>query len=525
MKYPSDLPVAPASSPTELDRAGREARDAALLGDFGPCVPILERTDDASVGWRACFEAMRAGAGLMARGVDLHALSAASSNARVGVAFALFELARDAVARLDVPALRTVGPLLQAAASRPPASAVESLGIAAQWASAWLGALESPSAELAKDVAQLGRAAQQCGAAELVVELPALRAFVLMGLGDLAGATDAARRASRMGRTEGMPQQEYLANLVLARLRRSTGRPHLAMRILSALGPVAPARWQAWIAWEAALAGSFESAQVARGAAHDGVLLGAVEELLEGIPSDAELPAPFAAELRVVRAALGGGHEEAAGAWLSGVDPEMPPALQGLALRADARGDARVRVVVGPGLEPRRRLALRASETYALTDPPHPRTETLLCVLAQACGHGIGRDDLYQQVYGFTFDAVVHQGSFDVLLHRARAWLGDRGAIVRDDGIFRLEVARAFAIPDPRCERSLDDRLLQVLAQRGGVPAREAAEVLEVPLRTVQTLLKQLVEEGACEPEREGRKIVYRVEDTTFREPTLQSPT
>jgi DNA-binding transcriptional regulator PaaX len=41
-----------------------------------------------------------------------------------------------------------------------------------------------------------------------------------------------------------------------------------------------------------------------------------------------------------------------------------------------------------------------------------------------------------------------------------------------------------------------------------------------MPLRTVQAVLHKLVAEGACSTEREGRHIVYRIEDTTFTQVT-----
>ncbi|MEO1334877.1 MAG: hypothetical protein AAFV29_04510, partial [Myxococcota bacterium] len=65
-----------------------------------------------------------------------------------------------------------------------------------------------------------------------------------------------ARRASRMARTENMPQLQYLANLVLARHRRLERRPHLAAYILKALMRVAPAPWATWLQWELTLAGA-----------------------------------------------------------------------------------------------------------------------------------------------------------------------------------------------------------------------------------------------------------------------------
>ena len=68
---------------------------------------------------------------------------------------------------------------------------------------------------------------------------------------------------------------------------------------------------------------------------------------------------------------------------------------------------------------------------------------------------------------------------------------------------------------------AVDDRVLQLVAKRGSVTAKDAAGALGIPLRSAQSALKELVEGGACKLRRDGRKVAYEVEDTTFREPTF----
>jgi predicted ArsR family transcriptional regulator len=63
--------------------------------------------------------------------------------------------------------------------------------------------------------------------------------------------------------------------------------------------------------------------------------------------------------------------------------------------------------------------------------------------------------------------------------------------------------------------------LLRHLATPGGATARELAERLDVPLRSVQQALKELTADGACVSAREGRKVAYTIEDTTFCELTV----
>jgi len=62
----------------------------------------------------------------------------------------------------------------------------------------------------------------------------------------------------------------------------------------------------------------------------------------------------------------------------------------------------------------------------------------------------------------------------------------------------------------------LPDRLVRSLAEQGAPSAADAARVLGLPLRTVQSALAELVAEGICRVERQGRNVSYRVEDTTF---------
>ena len=83
-----------------------------------------------------------------------------------------------------------------------------------------------------------------------MLEASALRTLSTAERGDISAALAIARRVSRMARTESLPQSEYLANLVLARIRRLDNKPHLATRILHALYSVAPSPWLPWLAWE-----------------------------------------------------------------------------------------------------------------------------------------------------------------------------------------------------------------------------------------------------------------------------------
>jgi hypothetical protein len=141
-------------------------------------------------------------------------------------------------------------------------------------------------------------------------------------------------------------------------------------------------------------------------------------------------------------------------------------------------------------------------------------------------------------VYGFPFVAHRHQAVLDVLCMRMRGLLGDAGEIRRDLAgaspasaapdqttsrgrpSLALSLLTPIIVPDMRCALPMADRVLRALAKLGNTSASGAADALRMPLRTVQAVLQELVAEGACSIEREGRRVSYRVEDTTFTEVT-----
>lgn len=141
-----------------------------------------------------------------------------------------------------------------------------------------------------------------------------------------------------------------------------------------------------------------------------------------------------------------------------------------------------------------------------------------LAALALAGPAGLSREDFFARVYGFAFVPRRHQAVLDMLVHRMRARLGPRGALERrpDGGAMVLEVSAPLAIPDPRCALGAAERVLWTLARLGAASAQEAAAALRMPLRAVQNVLRELVEEGACSQIRSGRQLHYRVRETTF---------
>ena len=100
-----------------------------------------------------------------------------------------------------------------------------------------------------------------------------------------------------------------------------------------------------------------------------------------------------------------------------------------------------------------------------------------------------------------------------MLCLRMRRLLGEAGQIRRDsidEGAARiaLSLVDGIVVADMRCALPVADRVLRALAKLGMSSASAAADSLRMPLRTVQAVLQQLVAEGACRIEREGRRIL-----------------
>jgi len=419
----------------------------------------------------------------------------------------------------------------------------------------WLALLAGNTQAAADRAAAAAREASAQGLAPLLLEANALRALCLATAGDLDAATAAARRTSRMARTEALPQWEYLANVVLARVRRLTGRPHLAMRILTALGSVAPAPWWPWIEWELLMAAGTsaplrpaaspaEEACAEPGRSATLELSRMLETAAGGDRATFESAArslesliggvtPFGRDLAMVRLVVdpfleGARSDARAASYLRGTGDRPPPEVRGLCTRGEGEASADIAAVwvIGvPGTAGRRVAAVGVP---LLGDVPRIRSqrgrvgrvETLLSALALAGPDGLSVEEAFRVVYGFDFDRGVHGDLLKVLLHRARGAVGETGRVLREDGRLTLELDRVLLISDPRSEQSLEDLVLALLSPQGGGNARAVAKQLRVPLRTVQAAIQRLVEEGAVVVEQRGRRFDYRVEDTTFSEPT-----
>jgi hypothetical protein len=398
--------------------------------------------------------------------------------------------------------------------------------------------------EALREAAAARTEAIAASAPAVVCDAASVRALATAISGDLEGATELARRASMMSRTEALHEQETLANLVLARVRRLTGRPFLATRILGALARFSSPAWRPWIDWEHTLASGAPAAPAAEDDDAAGAIASALDRARLGNPSGfvesidrcrarmrglaGHIADLDAARIAVDPSADAGDLDAPLARWRRGLDDEVPRGLLGLTTSADP-GDAAVLVLARPGARGARLLGPGAPLVEAAGAARLPqmqrrqgRTDTALAVLALAGEEGLSDDQLFRAAYGFAFSHNVHGGVLDVLLHRARAHLGAAGEITRGRGLLALAVRAPLLLVDPRCAPHDDDRVLQLVARCGRMSAKDTSQQLGLPLRSAQAALEALVATGACTRERNGRAIEYRVDDTTFQEPTGQ---
>ncbi|MEM9074786.1 MAG: hypothetical protein AAGE52_40190 [Myxococcota bacterium] len=343
---------------------------------------------------------------------------------------------------------------------------------------------------------------------------------------------DLARQAVRMARADGYLLREYFTSIVLARARRYHGHPHLATRILRALRQVAPAPWHGWIEYEHFLAnptadattpwelGRYVRSLVVSAEAGDRT------SFAELVPP--RIPGLFAEEINDLWRVLGAsGTSPSLRPWLDGHDPAAPGSIAGFCVPEISGGSTQSSVMlrVSPS-EPTRRVlrcALRLvggvdEAAHTLTQE---RTYTLLAELVGASGP-LSRADLFQRVYGFGYKPTLHSGTFRVLLHRARAAVEGQAEILDENHQLQLRPTALCFLPDPRCTLDLEGIVLHHLARTdSSISARAIAEALSVSVRSVQKILKELLDIGACEMHRDGRAVEYRLEDTTFHSPTL----
>lgn len=318
-------------------------------------------------------------------------------------------------------------------------------------------------------------------------ELALCKGIGAMCAGDLEGALAAVRRASRMLQSDHFWLGHCTASIFLARLRRCEGKPHLARwiaaRALEGAGPLlAP-----WLEWELHMAGGCVALPSLRGSFW-----------WHGEDRSAMTDATCAM------------HEAPRHSWVLG-DAVGPGALSGLVSQHGAD------VLVLPGGRALRQLF---SSKARRIEVKAGRPASLLASLAFAGTAGLKVSEWFAKAYGFVYRPELHGPSFRVARHDARRLLAGVGSILREGERYRLEVSEPVAFADPTTPVLLGERLLRCMASAEKQNAKALAAQLGAPLRSVQEVLRELVEEGVCARVKHGRAVCYEVEDTTYRELT-----
>lgn len=372
--------------------------------------------------------------------------------------------------------------------------------------------------------------APSAGWSELTVEGVLLRAVAQMTQGNVADAIETARRASRMAQTEHLWLTHFFASVVLARLRRLSGRPHLAGLIATACLNAAPPLFGIWLRWEQLFAG-VTPGPLTTGSPLDEelsrTLTGVVtSKTPSGAPAGLQWSALHRSDFDALRAVTSRGCSAADSEvenWRKGVGGPPPGALVGLLRPEWSNAESSVVVVAEQPGSAQRVLGFAAPNDIPVLAPMGARParpEALVAALALAGPDGVDRSALFASVYGFAFRKNIHEPSFKVVRHQARKLLADRAQVVTEGERVRLVQQAPFAIADPRCQPPLHDALLRYLVGSGGASAQELAARVGVSVRTVQAALREMTGDGACQAEKIGRRVAYRVEDTTFCELT-----
>jgi hypothetical protein len=426
-------------------------------------------------------------------------------------------------------------------------SGSEEMRLRRELAEVWLGLLKGASAGLSSSCQELVDACRAARINDALVDAQICHALVTFGLGQKEEGIGAARRACRMARSEALPQQELLAHLGLARLRRLLGTPYLASRILRSLAALCPVPLRPWLEWERLLAGAqapgFVKGTSAAGRAAvalQRMLLAAsdgrredFEDALSEATSEVSGSMDAWLELQDLAICLDLRHDPEAGSvaaseWVKGERVDPPHGLHNAGLAPTSESLTTLAyIAASPGGEARRVLALGASlasdESTGVLDRqtrPQERTDTAAAMLLLSPGGEANERGFFRELYGFDYDVALHKQVLDSLVHRLKERLEGVASVHRADGTIAISLDRPVLFWDPRCQRSLADTVLDAVARTGPMTARDVAAAVGVSLRTVQAVLSDMADTQACEPRRSGRRIEYEVEDTVFSELT-----
>ena len=406
----------------------------------------------------------------------------------------------------------------------------------------WARLLCSPEAEQASSereevLRHYSQVARHAHLSHATVELILQEGLNALRRGELQLGKERIRQGTRMASSEGQGRSFTLAAWALTRFRRLEGRPHLARLIGGA--QLHSSRFQTLLQWELGLAGKFPTNDASLDQQFLSALTGSNElvqlqswcQLLGILKLEEEIPALFRQDWSDLKGCSGSSSTSQSTwvrDWQLGKGKPFT-GFEGLVARLNPEANSLASVIVRSTGEVQRKLQFFHDLSQQLIPSldlgeeslkrPN-RMSTSVVVLAQSTQMKLEEARFFEEVYGFSYRKELHQGVLKVLLHRLRQKLEGFAEVVKDSDCLCLRPLCDWQTVDPRCSITLADRVLANLAENQGSGATDLSENLNYPLRTVQAALQELVEEGAIEMERAGRKVRYKVEDTSFCEPT-----
>jgi|GEM_PF-1615749 len=525
----------------ELEHDAPAAHDSIQRGRWDDANILIrevrQQTDLAARAWSAAFTAAQA----LVRGevelpdfATLNALPLDDVRVRVPISSAADHCVIGALVRFDVDAMRSWAELAQR--SDP--------GLHDDAKTMRRSMTEIRLAFAAGDLdAALSRSrtavASERGSAPLSIEASCVQALSALALGHDEEARRAARRACRSSRESELRAYRFLSGLVLARVRRSLGRAHLAGRILCAMRPILPLTFRGWLRWELMLSGqealradgqgsarlASDALEGALGAASDGdrSSLASHTRSLKECASSVAFLGPEVETLcgLLDPSASVDDAEPALRRFLSGEDPRVPLGLDALSSGREADGRPVAAVLRWPRGAPRRLLTITQPlvgdevTVLPLTRLRKGRVD-LACAVLALSANGLRDEELFRECYGFKFARHLHGSVLSMLVSRVRERLVGLYEVDRRGGVVRLVGDATILVPDPRCAADAEQKLLKLVARMGSVSTCVAARELGVSLRTVQETVSRLVEDDELTVDRSGRSVGYRLEDTSF---------
>jgi len=168
-------------------------------------------------------------------------------------------------------------------------------------------------------------------------------------------------------------------------------------------------------------------------------------------------------------------------------------------------------------------LMLRGRGPHALDE--HPVLHRVLDALLASPSLSRPLEALFEQVWGGSYDPLIHENKVHVALHRLRRWLGERGPgadrllTVRDGEVGFARRARILGVelpdPAPTAARpggeSVRERVLQCLSGGETLTPRELESRLGVSRSSLHQAMRQLLAAGEVERIGRSRATRYRI--------------